>query len=270
MSLCPSPWHGDDAALSSVGRLCASCASGLIFDVWDTVVNYRALAEVHAPSSQGISEVVSTSAERKVPYSDIAGDLRVIIQRALERWAATVVSRRHLSAVVAGASVESLARIVVLHADWVAASPMYGPACVAEFRELARGEPLRVAFPAKISDARIERVVTCPVASCGAPMRAVLRRESSLRASEVVCTANAAHAWGSGRWLDLNPSADARISTAEAAIVVWGDDSTRSCDKVRQAVSRGRLTRGDDGLLSLAEAGAYGRSLRADSATVPP
>lgn len=260
MSLCPSMWH-DDNRLSEVGRLCRTCASGIRVDACDALSNYHALLRVHAPSSQGISEIVRASEDRRIPYSDAAGDWRVEIQRTFETWAAVVVKNRGLRTLVSDASVDALAGIVWLHSDWLAESA-WGPQCAAEIRELARGEPRRVAQAAKPTTGLVERVVTCPVASCGAPMRAVLRREASLRASEVVCTVNPVHVWESGRWLDLNPSADARISTAEAAIVLCGDDSTRSCDRVRQAVSRGRVTRGDDGMLSLAEVGNYARAMR--------
>lgn len=263
MILCPSVWHDEVPPFALIGNLCNACTTGIARDARDAVANYEALAERHAPGGQGLSEVVSVSSERRIPYSDTAGDLRVTIQRTLEVWAATVTRGRNIRAVVGDLSVGALAEIIATHADWIAART-YGPMLAGQLRELARGEPLRVAFAMRAASGRVERVTTCPVASCGAPAAAILRRESSLRASEVVCTANPAHRWDKGRWLDLNPEADARIGVAEAAIVAKGDDSTRSRDCVRQWISRGHIKRGDDGMLSLAEVGAYARTLRDD------
>jgi hypothetical protein len=258
-TFCQSVWHAQ--RLADVGNLCSACADGLGLDARDAVSVHEALAEVHAPASQGYAEIVSTSPERRIPYSDAAGDMRVVIQRVLERWADIAVHGRNLR--FRPASLQDCAHVIDLNSDWLAHHNM-AQRCAAELRECARGRPYATAYPDRASmPGVVERVITCPVVRCAAPMRAILRRESALRASEVICTANPAHAWDSGRWLDLNPEADARISTAEAAIVVWGDDTTASRDCVRQYVSRGHITRGADGMLSLAEVGRYAQQVRA-------
>lgn len=259
LALCPSPWHRD-SMVAMVGNLCNACADGIGLDARDAVLVYDALAEVHAPASQGYAEIVSTSPERRIPYSDQAGDYRAAIQRTLERWAAHVVRGRQLRS--KPFTIWDMAEVIDRNADWLAGT-VWADVAASELRECARGKARAVAFPDRtVVPGHVERVITCPVARCGAPMRAILRREASLRASEVICTANPMHSWDSGRWLDLNPGADARITTAEAAIVVWGDDTTASRDCIRQYVSRGRLTRGPDGMLSLAEVGRYARSIQ--------
>lgn len=256
---CPLPWH-DSQRLATAGEICQACADGIALDARDAVLVYDALAEVHAPTSQGYAEIVSTSPERRIPYSDRAGDLRVMIQRVIERWAAMVIKGRALRGRTP-ITLWDMAEVIDRNADWLAGT-MSAAHAATELRNCARGEAKRVAFPDRaVTPGVVERVITCPVVRCGAPMRAILRRESSLRASEVMCTANPLHSWDSGRWLDLNPEADARITTPEAAIVVWGDDTTQSRDCIRQYVSRGKLTRGADGMFSLAEVGSLARSM---------
>jgi hypothetical protein len=256
-ALCPMPWH--DERLATAGEICQTCADGIGIDARDAVLIYDELALVHAPTKQGYAEQVTTSPERRIPYSDKAGDWRVVIQRTLERWALVITRERALRRPML--TLWDVAEVIERNSGWLARS-IHARAAAVELRDIARGEARNIAYLDKAAmPGHVERVITCPVVRCGAPMRAILRREAALRASEVICTANSAHAWDSGRWLDLNPSADARISTAEAAIVVWGDDTTQSRDCIRQYVSRGKLTRGDDRMFSLAEVGALARSM---------
>ncbi len=263
-TLCPMPWHAE--RLASAGEICQACADGIALDARDAVLVYDALASRHAPTKQGYSEVVAVSSERRIPYSDQAGDLRVWIQRVLERWAAIIVKGRNLR--YRPITLWECAEVIDRNSDWLAQS-IHARVIATELREAARGQARAIAYPDKaVVPGRVERVITCPVVRCGAPMTAILRRESALRASEVICTANPDHSWDSGRWLELNPQADARITTSEAAIVIWGDDSTQSRDCVRQYVSRGKLERGEDGRLSLAEVGSLARSMWSTSAGV--
>lgn len=96
---------------------------------------------------------------------------------------------------------EALAGYIAHFSVWLAANKLGGAAS----EELAEAAALghRAAYP---SGSRIVAIGNCPITlpeACPGDLRALLREETGIRPSRVVCNSDEAHAWDSSEWLDL-------------------------------------------------------------------
>lgn len=221
-------------------RLCEGCARNIARDAHALVELYADLIE---PRSGGLAQRVSGTVEPRIPYDDAFGDLRDDIRRVLASWAALIVDEAGVSS--PGVGVESLAYMIGAHWLWLAAHEAARDASD-ELYDLAWVRPRRL--PRAGTTRRIERIATCP---CGAEARAILRHETRGKRSAIECSAGHVVEAG-GEWVtQLAPEAQGRITVDEASVFLYGDASW--VDSVRQRITRGMLTRGDDGRLDLRE-----------------
>jgi hypothetical protein len=119
------------------------------------------------------------------------------IATVLAAWAKLVVDERGFAP--PGEDIRSVAAFIVDSATWLAAHPLAGE-CADELRDLAYGEPWRVAYP---SGTRVVALSPCTVDSCGGEMRAIIRQPASLVPSEIACNADTAHRWPVDQWLNF-------------------------------------------------------------------
>ncbi|HEX5995977.1 MAG TPA: hypothetical protein VFY84_12615 [Jiangellales bacterium] len=151
---------------------------------------YRA-AEVHAElalvlaASDRPGERTSGTRERGLAVNERAVWARATIRHVLVSWCRLIAEERGITP--PADDITSLAGYLAKHADWLSASD-YADEVSDELRDLAHGEPWRVAYP---TGARVFEVGPCPETVDGAPcpgvVRAVLRRTDSLLPSELVC-----------------------------------------------------------------------------------
>jgi hypothetical protein len=164
--------------------------------------------------SGGFGEKVRTSNDPNITLNDAAADARTAIRATLASWCRMVSEERGIT--LPADSIRSMGAYIVKHADWLAAHPAADDA-VAELHDLAHGQARRIAypgggrrFPIELPDGTYAR---CPektavdeletMEPCPGTLWTILRRDSSLLPSEMVCNHDEAHRWPTSRWLKL-------------------------------------------------------------------
>lgn len=243
-ALCPVTRH--EERLASVGRLCFPCARNIARDCLALLDVYRAL--LVAPVT-GLAERVSGSTERPIPYSDARGDARDLIRRVLQSWAKLVVDERRVQA--PPSHPDCLAPWLAAQWQWLASHDLAEEAA-SELHELAWGQPWKAAYPMRLGR-RTAVLAFCPAEGeggvCGGEAKAHLAfgGEGARRASVIVCEAG--HEFEAGRWLPaFAGEAPGGLTIDEASVALYGDASW--VGSVRALISRGRLARGSDGLVT--------------------
>lgn len=125
---------------------------------------------------------------------------RTGIVAVLAAWSKLIAEERGI--VPPAGEVSAMSAFVAAHATWLSAYPAADD-CVDELRELAHGEPWRVAHP---SGTRVEVFSDCPgLAGEGCPgmLRTIIRHRDAKRASEIVCDVDALHRWPVQEWVNL-------------------------------------------------------------------
>jgi hypothetical protein len=192
---------------------CAGClprraADGLVIcwphrdhieqDARRTAEVYDELEIVLGPSpSSGAIQLGGQSVETGLRLNPRAVASRTAIIAVLSSWSSLIVAERGHRA--PEPTVRGMAEFVAINATWLAAYPAAGD-CVDELRELAHGEPWRVAHP---SDSRVTEISPCPMWGCDGTLRAIIRR-SSRRPSEIVCSVEPDHKWLAHEWIKLS------------------------------------------------------------------
>ncbi|HEX5994451.1 MAG TPA: hypothetical protein VFY84_04855 [Jiangellales bacterium] len=211
-------------------RLCVVHTRAIADDAHRAAEVHAELALVLAASDRP-GERTSGSRERGLAVNERAVWARATIRHTLVSWCKLIAEERgitlpggwavqHLPPGFIGPpnrlwrvndTASSLARYLAKHADWLSASD-YADEVSDELRDLAHGEPWRVAYP---TGARVFEVGPCPETVDGAPcpgvVRAVLRRTDSLLPSELVCDHHpdpqpedwSSHHWPADQWLTL-------------------------------------------------------------------
>lgn len=188
-------------------------------------VDIREAGELHAAlelrlATSGIGgERTSGSPTRSPAVNGAAVEARTTIRHTLASWARLVAEERGVSlpghwtlvALPPGVqgplertwtvtdTAEAMATWLAGHAGWLAAQP-YADEAVDEFRELAHGQPRRVAYP---NGTRSFDAAPCPAEGCAGMLRAILRRTDALLPSELVCSEDDGHVWPASSWLTL-------------------------------------------------------------------
>lgn len=149
-----------------------------------------------SPAS-GAIQLGGQSVETGLRLNPAALASRTSIVAVLSAWSSLIVAERGHAA--PEPTVRALAEFVASNATWLAAYPAAGD-CVDELRELAHGDPWRVAHP---SDSRVTVISPCPMWRCDGVLRAIIRR-SGRRPSEIVCSIEPGHRWLAHQWIDLS------------------------------------------------------------------
>lgn len=159
---------------------------------------YVELETVLGPSpASGAIQLGGQNVETGLRLNPAALASRTAILAVLAAWSSLIVAERGHRA--PESRVEALAEFVAVNATWLAAYPAAGD-CVDELRELAHGDPWRVAHP---SGARVTVISPCPMWRCDGILKAIIRR-SGRRPSEIVCSVEPAHRWFAHQWFDLS------------------------------------------------------------------
>lgn len=149
------------------------------------------------PDGGSSSAPVSGTRPLGIDLNPRAVEARDRVAAVLASWSKLVVDERGFQP--PAASPISTAQFVARNATWLAAHPLAGP-CYDELRELAMGEPHRVAFP---SGTRVRVIGECPHEGCTGELRVIMRTAQSLLPSEVVCSVDRAHQWPPHQYLAL-------------------------------------------------------------------
>ncbi|HEY9411065.1 MAG TPA: hypothetical protein VIP77_15910 [Jiangellaceae bacterium] len=164
--------------------------------------------------STGLGEKVSSSKDPNITLNDAAADARIAIRATLVSWCRMVSEERGIS--LPPDNMRAIGAYLAKHAEWLAAHPAAAEA-VAELHDLAHGEARRIAYPGGGRRFPIElpdgMYATCPektaqdeqeaLEPCPGTLWTILRRDSSLLPSEVVCNHDETHRWPTSRWLKL-------------------------------------------------------------------
>lgn len=173
MSTCIHPRHGTEPPLVAASlMLCERCLTILQTDLRAIVSLWPLLAEFATPGNGGSSGGAAGKPGSRPPCNvdilDIT-DARGVIAQSIGGWARMVIEQRQLSASPADA--EQAARLLTIHADWVAAQPWADEAC-AEIHDAA------YAIRRVCKDLPDRPVGTCPdidprgeTDTCGGPLR---------------------------------------------------------------------------------------------------
>lgn len=189
-------------------RLCHIHTRDLATDAYRAVEVYTELALALTRSDRPGERTTGTR-DPGLIVNERAVEARSTIRHTLVAWCRLIADERGIG--LPADDIHSMARYIARHAEWLAAHPAAGD-CSAELRELAHGEPWRIAYP---TGSRVFEVGPCPETVDGQPcpgvVRAVLRRTDSLLPSELVCDWRpdpvpdgwTGHRWPASEWLTL-------------------------------------------------------------------
>lgn len=156
-----------------------------------------------SPAGGSTGPSVSGSKDVGLDLNPRAVAARDRVAGVLTAWARLIVDERGFQP--PASSPTALAPFVARSVSWLAAHPAAGD-CYDELRELAYGEPYRVAFP---SGTRVRTLGDCPRPECPGLIRVYLRTAESLIPAGVECTDDRSHQWPRHRYLDLLDSMSA-------------------------------------------------------------
>ena len=131
MSTCIHPRHGTTAPLTAGSMLlCERCLTVLHHDLRAIVSLWPLLAEMVTPGNGGNNGGAAGKPGSRPPCDldilDIT-DPRGTVSQQIGGWARIVIEERQLSATPADA--EQAARLLTIHADWIAAQPFADEVC---------------------------------------------------------------------------------------------------------------------------------------------
>lgn len=161
------------------------------------VVHAELVLQLDPSGTGGQGVVVGGTRDIGIDLNPRAVEARDRIVGVLASWAEMIADERGFAR--PSRHPVQTAGFVADNATWLAAHVTAGDA-FDELRELAYGEPYRVACP---SGTRVRYVGPCPHGGCSGEVQAFLRLTSALTPSEVRCGDNKAHAWLPSQYLSL-------------------------------------------------------------------
>lgn len=164
--------------------------------------------------ANGMGEKVSSTKDPNLSLNDAAADARIAIRATLVAWCRMISEERGITLPLD--DIYAIGAYIARYADWLAAHPAAAEA-VDELHDLAHGQARRIAypgggrrFPIELPDGMYAR---CPLRTaiddaetmepCPGTLWTILRRDSSLLPSEVVCNHDETHRWPTSRWMKL-------------------------------------------------------------------
>lgn len=245
MSLCQSalclPADGEAPHLAETGaQLCRARRNKLRLDALDAAALHAELLDTLAGGGVGMEEKVKGTRETVgLSLDDKAVAARTQIERVLFAWAGIVYADafggkpRELDR----ADVQRLANLIASNTYWLARHQFARVASV-ELDEIAHGAPYRAAYPTGDS---IRTIPDYPCPHCGAELRAVMRRATSLLASHLVCAGEESHKLMPYQWNEVtgDTTTGAPVDSATAAAAAGYPD----VDSFRRWARRRGLTR---------------------------
>jgi hypothetical protein len=182
------PWPAADGM-----RLCVRHTDAIATDAQSAAALYDELG-VALTTPERPGERVSGTGAARGAINERAVDARGTIRATLVAWCRLVSEERGV--VLPTDTVPAMGAYLNVHGQWLAAHPAAGE-CSDELRELAHGEPWRVAYP---SGTRVMVIAPCPVEGCDGMVKAIVRPADHLLPSELRCDADTDHAWPASRW----------------------------------------------------------------------
>ena len=261
MSACIHPRHGATPPLPADGlMLCERCLARLRTDLAAIVSLWGLLAEMVTPGNGGSSGAAAGKPGSRPPCSldilDIT-DPRGAVCQQIGGWARMVIEERQLAA--APADAEQAARLLTIHADWVAAQPWADEAC-AEIHDAA------YAIRRACKDLPDRPVGTCPDIDprgesdrCGGPLRWI-------DGSTAVRCARCGSSWRADDLVNVGRVSPLNLWESVPNVAVMLDMSERT---LRHWVLTGKVKRNSLGQVSHADAWRHAhRDLPPDDAAL--
>lgn len=256
-SLCIAPqcWAPGSHATDCPGEDCRGCLPRLAADgVWLCRPHTERLrtdaircADLHRECALALITTGTAGGgvnpQPGLDLNDRAAEARTLIRHRLVAWSKFISDERgiklpHRPGKQPGERVldernEALAGYIAHFSVWLAAHKLGGAAS----EELAEAAALgnRAAYPA---GSRIIAIGKCPITApdpCPGNLRAMLREETGIRPSRVVCDTDELHAWDSSEWLDLGtymhttqapPPQRVKVGSTRAGLGGWTPDLT--------------------------------------------
>lgn len=182
-------------------------------------------------------EYTARTPEHGTALNERAAEMRHEIRHTLASWCLLIADERGMSP--PRDHMDMIGAYLATHHVWLAAHPAAGD-CADELSSLHR-RAFAVAYP---TGARVFQVGPCPVPSCAAMVRVVLRAVDSLLPSELVCEAEVPHSWPADRWRELGRAMPNRRYLSAAEIASQWQVALGS---VYRLASQGRWERTEDG-----------------------
>lgn len=187
---------GRDRCRVSPGlRLCPACADTLTGDLRIIPDLYEECGRVLGGSDRP-REKTSGGAMPGLPFNATAAEVRSAILGVLASWSALVAEERRVQP--PRRQPGPLAAFLARHIEWLAAHAAAADASH-ELASVARWAG-RVAFRDSFSRVRIG---PCVEAACPGELVAFLRPQDPASLAQIVCSAEAGHAWPGDQWLRL-------------------------------------------------------------------
>lgn len=183
-------------------NLCWGCVRRLDGNAVRAAEVYYELAEQLAPVGTG-GEMVAGTRDRGLKLNPRAVASRTNIVAVLTAWTKLIVDERGFDP--PKTDPVSMAQFISNSSVWLAAYPAADDAAD-ELRELARGEPWRVAYPSHARAYPLNSV--CPEFDdktdlrCSGHLKVIKRHPDSPRRTEIVCDPGE-HRWAPHQWLPL-------------------------------------------------------------------
>lgn len=167
-------------------------------------------------------------------------DVRDDIAGVLASWCSIIVERRRPP--VIPETVRGYAMLIGRHASWLAGHEAAGDVS-SELSDLVVVAGALVQRDQEQSVRTLDGLV-CP--TCSGPVRAIMRRSTSLVASRMACELDDGHQWLPHEWAELAaPATDDELVDAAVAGAALGYPPERAADNVYHLARRGRLARVD-------------------------
>lgn len=200
--------------------LCQLHRTAIAEDALLAAIRWQDLGIVLTGSSAPGDVVSGSKDEQGLKINERALEMRTLVRHTLAAITRLIADERGLQ--LPHDTVPAMARYVARHAEWLAAHDAAGDHS-AELRELAHGEPYRVAHPSGGRKFLLRDPAGEPVrciesvdgdAECPGTLWTILRRTDSLLPSELVCDHDEDHRVSAADWLRLGRRLTRQRATA--------------------------------------------------------